>query len=133
MRVLFDGGLLEHMDERQSALAMLDVLRALVRGNVAYLRSRPQTPHPYRAGIQYRREKNSEHWKSIPAVLRDGQGDCEDLASYLAAWYVAKGQRASIVLRWKVIWDGRKKRRLFHVLVRGPTGQIEDPSKVLGM
>lgn len=132
MRVLYDGGLLEHMTERESAEAMLDIMRALVRGNLAYLKRYPQTPHPYKSGVRYRRER-SEHWKGIPAILGDRHGDCEDLASYLAAWYLAHGQRASIVLRWKVVRQGKTKRRLFHVMVRGPTGQIEDPSKVLGM
>jgi hypothetical protein len=130
MEVLFDGGLLEHVGTRRTAKVISMLLRALVECNLAYLEEHPETPHPYRAGIRYRREKRAERWKSIPKVIADGEGDCEDLAAYLAAYLVHKGEkRVSVVVRWREQPAGN---RLFHVLVRGPNG-YEDPSRQLGM
>lgn len=132
MRVVVDAGLLE---DGMSAADAADVIGQLVKGvvtaNVAYLRRHPRTPHPYKAQVRYRREpRGREHWKGVKQVLRDGHGDCEDLAAYLAAWYLVRGRKASIHLTWKKTPGGG---RLFHVQVRGPDGKIEDPSRVLGM
>lgn len=130
MKVQFDGGLLEHVGTRRTAKIILMLVRALVECNLDYLEEHPETPHPYRAGIRYRREVRAERWKSIPKVIEDGEGDCEDLAAYLAAYLVHRGEKpVSLVLRWKEQPSGG---RLFHVLVRGPRG-YEDPSRRLGM
>src|SRR5688572_7448047 len=130
MQVLFDGGLLEHVGPKRTAKVLALLLQALVECNLAYLEEHPNTPHPYRAGIQYRRESGGERWKSIPKILEDGEGDCEDLAAYLAAYLAFKGMKpVAIVVRWRSMPTGA---RLFHVLVRGPKGH-EDPSKRLGM
>jgi hypothetical protein len=85
MKVLFDGGLLEHVGTERSAKVIATLLRGLVECNLAYLEKHPRTPHPYKAGLRYIREHKSERWKSIPKVLADGGGDCEDLAAYAAA------------------------------------------------
>jgi hypothetical protein len=132
MRVLFDGGLLENkMGAKKTAEVISLLLRALVESNLDYLAQYPDTPHPYRAGIRYKREDvGEERWKSIPKVIEDGEGDCEDLATYLAAYLVHKGVRpVSIVVRWYLRPMGK---RLYHILVRGPRG-YEDPSRQLGM
>src|SRR5688572_6795147 len=120
MKVLFDGGLLEHVSTSRTAKVISMLLRALVECNLEYLEQHPETPHPYRAGIRYTREKGKERWKSIPKIIEDGEGDCEDLAAYLAAYLVHKGEKpVRIVLRWRQLATGG---RLFHVLVRGPQG-----------
>jgi hypothetical protein len=130
MKVVFDGGLLEHVGASRTAKVITMLLRALVECNLDYLEKHPNTPHPYRAGIRYRREDGKERWKSIPKIIEDGEGDCEDLAAYLAAYLVHRGERpVSVVLRSRVQPSGA---RLFHVLVRGPRG-YEDPSRRLGM
>jgi hypothetical protein len=130
MRVLFDGGLLEHVDAGRTAKVIMMLLRALVECNLDYLEEHPDTPHPYRVGIRYRREQGKERWKSIPKIIADGEGDCEDLAAYLAAYLAFHGARpVSLILRWRELVSGG---RLFHVLVRGPRG-YEDPSRKLGM
>jgi hypothetical protein len=130
MKVQFDGGLLEHVGTRRTAKIILMLVRALVECNLDYLEQHPDTPHPYRAGVRYERETGQERWKSIPKIIRDGEGDCEDLAAYLAAYLVFHGVRpVNIVLRWRELNSGG---RLFHVLVRGPRG-YEDPSRKLGM
>jgi hypothetical protein len=131
MRVLFDGGLLENkMGAKKTAEIITLLLRALVESNLDYLARTPNAPHPYRAGVRYKREEGEERWKSIPKIIEDGEGDCEDLASYLAAYLVHKGVRpVSLVVRWYQRPFGS---RLFHILVRGPRG-YEDPSRRLGM
>ncbi len=130
MRVLFDGGLLEHVPPKRTAKVLTMLLKALVECNLDYLEQNPDTPHPYKAKIKYVREKKSEQWKSIPKILRDGGGDCEDLAAYLAAYLVFKKVKpVGLIVRWALTPTGG---RLFHILVKGPKGP-EDPSKKLGM
>jgi hypothetical protein len=130
MKVVFDGGLLEHVGPKKTAQVLMQLLKALVECNLAYLEKHPNTPHPYKANVRYAREKHGEQWKSIPKVIQDGEGDCEDLASYLAAFLAFHGKKpVALVLRWRTLPSNG---RLFHVLVRGPDG-IEDPSKRLGM
>ena len=61
---------------------------------------------------------------------RDGGGDFEDLAAYLAAYLVFKKVKpVGLIVRWALTPTGG---RLFHILVKGPKGP-EDPSKKLGM
>ena len=131
MKVLFDGGLLEEIGSKKSAEIVVLLLKALVECNLAYLEAHPNTPHPYSAGIRYQRErKGHERWKAIPKILEDGEGDCEDLAAYLAAYLAhQKLSPVRIVVRWRTL---PTHARLFHVLVKGPDG-YEDPSRRLGM
>ncbi|MCC7383921.1 MAG: hypothetical protein IT384_18910 [Deltaproteobacteria bacterium] len=130
MRVVFDGGLLETVGPKETARVLVMLLRALVECNLDYLRKHPRTPHPYEAGIRYEREHGSEIWKSIPKILQDGGGDCEDLSAYLAAYLSFHGVKpVRLAVRWRAITN---RSRLYHVLVKGPEG-YEDPSKKLGM
>src|SRR5262245_24224384 len=130
MRVVFDGGLLETVGPKQSSQILGTLLKALVQCNLAFLEKNPRTPHPYKAGIRYMREHKGERWKSIPKVLRDGGGDCEDLAAYAAAYLIHhRVKPVRMVIRWRTTPTGG---RAFHILVRGPKGLI-DPSKRLGM
>lgn len=140
MRILFDGGL-EDMDMAESAVVLLHLLRGLVAANVAYLRRHPETPHPYKAGLRYERERDGEvrdaldqvikeRWLGIAKVLERRAADCEDLASYLAAWELVHHGSASVIVMWRA--DG-KLGRVRHVVTRCGDGHIEDPSRVLGM
>lgn len=130
MRVTIDAGILETLSTRASADVLGALIVSLVKANLAYLATHPNAPHPYEAGVVYRREpRGTELWKGIEQILRDGHGDCEDLAAYLVAWNLARGIPATVVLRWKVQRDGG---RLFHVLTR-VAGEYEDPSRRLGM
>lgn len=132
MRVLFDGGLLEHMDTEESVRVFLALLEQLVVTNLAWLRKHPDTPHPYHSGVVYRREgRGRERWKGIKKIVEDGEGDCEDLAAFLCAWMLFHRQPCAIVLQWRVLPNGK---HLMHVLVRDRVSRkLEDPSKVLGM
>lgn len=106
-------------------------LRFLVSLDRAYLAQHPGTPSVFRAGVVYRREpKGQEFWKTIPRVLDDGHGDCEDLAAWRAAELNNAGERARAILRKRQRGDGSW---LYHVVVERADGTHEDPSMILGM
>jgi hypothetical protein len=107
------------------------MINALVELDCLYLRGKPRFPSPYQAGIRYKREpqrgtREHEAWQTIPEIISNGHGDCEDLTAYLVAWLrVYKKGRA-------IPWF-RKKGRKWHVMVKHADGSIEDPSRLLGM
>lgn len=87
----------------------------------ADLRTHPELPDVYTSGVRYRREpRGLEEWLLPSEVVRRGVGDCEDLATYLAA---SVGGRA-VPVRVSSGW---------HVVTQYPTGRFEDPSRLLGM
>lgn len=105
---------------------------ALVRIDRDYLRRHPSAPALYSAGVRYQEEPpGMERWAGIGEVLELGHGDCEDLA----CWRVAELQERAgepatpyVERRW-IPGTGW----LYHVVVRRADGQIEDPSRMLGM
>jgi hypothetical protein len=107
---------------RRSIEAALAALFAL---NVAFFQSHPNAPHIRRAGVRYARERG-ERWQTAPVLLASRRGDCEDLASYHAAFLRARGERAVPQLR-------EVRPGLWHVVVRRADGRIDDPSRWLGM
>jgi hypothetical protein len=111
--------------------AALECLVALDR---VYLRTHPQCPGIYDAGIRYLRDADgasqetppSELWLTVPDCIASGGADCK----VLAAWRVAElrerhGEHARCVLS--------RHGRLWHVRVARSDGTIEDPSRILGM
>lgn len=103
-------------------------LQALMELDVTALKS-GVFPALYASGVRYRREPLPvrEQWKTVPAVLRDGHGDCEDLATWRAAELVVTGQDPAA--RPVLVRTGRG----WHVVVRRGDGSTEDPSRLLGM
>lgn len=87
-------------------------------------------PPLYASGVRYKRERPGpyEAWNAPIAALADGTGDCEDLAAWRAAELQVSGldPDASAGLR-------RAGPRSFHAVVVRGSGEIEDPSAVLGM
>lgn len=116
-------------DRQRSQRTLLWMLEALVNANREYLRMFPTTPQLYRAGVKYIRETGTEDWQAIPAVIRSGGGDCEDLA----AWRVAEQREAKVKCRPYIRWRKFDDFYLYHVLVQYGPDEIEDPSKKLGM
>ena len=133
MRLIgFELGLFTSERERAYSERVLAILlRALVDANCVYLATHRATPPLYRAGVRYRAERwPRERWKGIAQVLRDGEGDCEDLACFRAAeLIVGAGVAAEPVFRFRRL--GRLS--VYHILVRYPDGSLEDPSLLLGM
>lgn len=109
------------------------ILLALYSLDVLYLSARPDTPPLYGSGVRYQREPQAsrgvvELWDTVPVVLRQGYGDCEDLAAWRAAELSLQGCFALPVLVEVVPGSGR-----FHVVVWRSDGGWEDPSARLGM
>jgi hypothetical protein len=74
-----------------------------------------------------------EEWQDAATTAERREGDCEDLAVYLAAdLQVHEGVEA-----WPkvLVFPPRPGRRfwLFHIVVELPDGTIRDPSRLLGM
>lgn len=133
---------------RWSEMLIHQLLDVMVFANAVLLRCHPEIPSIYELGrqgiIRYQREPPGlELFNGILQVIRDGGGDCDDLASARVAElqvrgskYYPNGEPAKIHL---VRFDQPGKGLLYHVQVlRAPTpeapkGFIEDPSVVLGM
>lgn len=127
----FAGGWLKR--SRMLALAIKPLLEASVVINRRYLRAFPQTPPIYQAGVVYQNEppdQGFEDFAVIPAMLKRGWGDCDDLAPWRVAELQERGENARIRIQWKKL-PGKGK--LYHIVVRRGDGRIEDPSYLLGM
>ena len=111
--------------------------------------------------IKYIQRDKEEHWKDRSEVLRDGGGDCEDLASAITAELneslyrpgfganfagmpaplppPLQGDKAQIQLAWGNAGDEAitavysPRPGLFHVLTWTPTWGLIDPSVAGGM
>jgi len=79
-----------------------------------------------RAKVRYERE-TGEIWRHVADVLRDGWGDCEDLAAARVGELRSKGERRARVI---VVRTGPK---MTHAIVKRANGKTEDPSRALGM
>lgn len=120
------------LDAGESLAALNTLAAALTQINLDYLRLHPNTPKIYNSGVRYANEPaGQEIWQDIPTTLRLLRGDCEDLACWRAAELQLQGTKAKaeVVVSQKYP-DGR---RLYHVIVRLPNGDVEDPSYNLGM
>jgi hypothetical protein len=118
------------LEGEQGILSFLEQVTAY---NTRWLESHPEAPHPYRAGWRYTLETQDgiEDIQSYPELLKTKEGDCEDLATALAAWYRARKKiHARVILVRQVKKDGSL---LYHAVVKLPDGKILDPSKRLGM
>lgn len=86
-------------------------------------------PSLYKSGVRYEKEPPGvEDWQTVSRMYRSKVADCEDIAAWRAAELVVSGEdpKARAVLK-------RVRPGLIHCLVRRGTGQMEDPSRVLGM
>lgn len=120
-----------YLNSIDSAQELLNMLEQLVISNTSYLERHPRIPHPYQSGLYYDTEpEGQENWLGVEALLKAGWGDCEDLAAYLAGWYRARKQ---IMARVVLIRFTKGKHVWYHAVVKMPDGDLEDPSKVLGM
>lgn len=107
-------------------------LNALYETDISYLKAFPNTKRLYESGVRYRREPvGVERWQDIPAVLRSGYGDCEDLATFRAAELTVSGTLAVPSFRWRTVPE--RGTMLYHIVVEKADGSIEDPSAQLGM
>lgn len=91
---------------------------------------KPDWPSVYNIGTHYQREAPGvEKWVTAGYMRGNpGEGyDCEDLASYQAAWLRVTGRDPGARIGLKRSSVG------WHVIVVRSDGTIEDPSAALGM
>ena len=125
-----------HSDQPESyRKVLLWLMEALAQANTEYIkRNKGQSPELYSSGVVYKRDPiGIEIWKDIPAILKDGSGDCEDLAS----WRVAELRSQGVEARPYIKWKSANGKTVYHALVwvKNKQGKvaIEDPSLALGM
>lgn len=129
-------------NKRLAALVAREFLRAVAKANEVYLKAHPRTPALYQSGIVYKQEPwagKYEQFATIPQVLEQGWGDCDDLT----AWRVAEIRQvlkkpADFICYWRPntmtwhlqvrYWDSIADRR-----AHPQGGYVEDPSRLLGM
>lgn len=111
-----------------NALVLQATLEYLISVNMIYLRKHTVLPL-YQSGVRYAK---TQKWLSIPALYRDGLGDCKSLTAALVAEYRINKLFANPVFRY--IENPKKGQGVldYHILVQTSTG-FEDPSKRLGM
>lgn len=135
--------------ETKDPAVLQQLLQWLADLDLVYLLEHPHTPALYASGVLYRREPRqvvvAERFAGVPEVLRQGWGDCDDLAPWRAAELNLRGVGARPVLidashpSYRKISGGARVRRLWHVVVErelpGESREVvyEDPSARLGM
>lgn len=118
-------------DLDRSRRAMTWLMFGLIQANVQWLEAHPETPRLLTSKVRYRPEYGTEIWQDIPTTLRQGYGDCEDLAMWRCAELIAQGIGAMPYITWRT--SPGAGNTIYHALVRWPDGKIEDPSRALGM
>lgn len=104
-------------------------LDALVRAN-RYLLLRHRVPPLYKSGVHYQAETPpKEDWLTAPVAAQLGLADCEDLACWRAAELQMAGERARPVYKREQVGGYG----FWHIQVERENGDIEDPSRLLGM
>jgi len=91
-------------------------------------------PPLYRSRVVYRPEPANgsgiEEFASIRRVFLRGWGDCDDLVPIRVAELQEQGEAATQRFYWRRTPRGDLS---MHVQVRRANGEIEDPSRLLGM
>lgn len=102
--------------------------------NVRWLHAHPEAPELYASGVRYAREPRfssdtacqEERFLTLPSLLLQGCGDCDDLAPALAAELTVRHQCPARAVPYPTS-------RGYHVVVIDAFGVLHDPSRVLGM
>jgi hypothetical protein len=130
-RVEFITSAFQNNTSTHESLTYLQLLlHSLVMLDVAYLRFHPNAPPLYRAGIRYQREpRGYEQWLTLPCILKQRWGDCEDLAAARTAELIVSGADAWPCFHWRKQGNAL----VYHIVVCRPDGLVEDPSRILGM
>ena len=101
------------------------LLEGFVRACQVIVESELAPPDPRGSGVKYKLEPpGEEDWKLPHNVMRDGWGDCEDIAGWRAGGLRATGEDpdATVV----VVKTGARK---LHAVVKRGDGEMEDPCK----
>lgn len=110
--------------DRQS---LIDALNVLAFANRLWLARNPNTAPLYSSGVRFRPEpfegSGVELYQTIPEVIAQGYGDCDDLAGWRCAELLNSGVRAECDLL-------SLGPRTHHAIVRYG-GRVEDPAQVI--
>lgn len=88
-------------------------------------------PALYESGVRYEVDPpGRELWFDAYVTWKRGKGDCKKLACWRCAELQLQGINAKPYLLWQTKPNGQ---RTWHVVVEWPDGQLEDPSRKLGM
>ena len=104
---------------------VLGALAAHVEACRRDLENRPRAPL-YGAGVRYSAKDPGERWQLPSETAARGAGDCEDLASWRCAELRNAGENCRVIVK-------RSRPGVLHAVVERGNGQIEDPSRRLGM
>lgn len=129
------------------ALTRIDEWQIRKSLEAARVGAAPMPPMLYESGVYYQEEPpGHEDWLDVWSALKQGNADCEDLAAWRCAELRVLGVPAEPVIKYQwipremMIKQGYPANKLpakglwlVHCCVRLPDGQIEDPSKILGM
>jgi len=122
-------------EHKRSHQALLHLLECLCLINEGLLGQEPSLPRLYESGVKYIREaKGQERWLDVLHIIKEGGGDCEDLACWRVAELRHQGVRAKPFAKWAKDAAGTFHYHAQVVRYREDgTHYIEDPSHRLGM
>ncbi len=107
-----------------NAAAIEAALEGLVNVDMLLIETGTVPPYPHHAGVIYQLEPiGEEDWKLAHNVIRDGWGDCEDLAAWVVAGLRVTGEDPGAFVA--LVQTGEAK---LHAVVRRSDGSIDDPS-----
>lgn len=123
-----------------------ELAECLVRLNQIELRRSPGLPHPYAAGLVYEQQPTGVNdWLTIPYALRPPMLNddrvvpvspainCHTLAAYLCAWLREREGDSEARMVASIVGNTRLGGPEFHWRVRHGSGDVEDPSEILGL
>lgn len=110
-----------------------DGLRVLVFANLLWLRSQARAqravPSVYSAGVRFRPEPQAgsgvELYQTIPEVIAQGWGDCDDVTGWRVAELLCAGESGADVALVE------QAPRVWHAVARRANGQTEDVAALL--
>jgi hypothetical protein len=104
-------------------------LEGLVQVNQILIERGDVPADPRDAGVRYQRESTGlEEWNDATLVLKNGWGDCEDLAAWEVARMRSEGDDGAML---RIIEPGRPGR--FHAVAETGDGEMVDVCLELGM
>lgn len=107
--------------------SLVDALAVLVYANRLWLARNPNTTPLYSSRVRFRPEplegSGVELYQTIPEVIAQGYGDCDDLAGWRCAEILNSGAQASCDVR-------ELSPRVYHAIVRTARG-VEDPAAIM--
>lgn len=139
---LFEIAAFDSLPSQVRCGLVLQLVRAMVEIDVAWLLRHPEAPSLYASGVRYRPQGTAggvvtgiDHWWDAAAVYLHGEGSCEDLAPIrVAELRVREGKKGvRPFVHSKDVVENGQTHQLYHVVVKYPNEAEEDPSLILGM